>query len=92
MTLHVAFLSLRGLGLYHDTLLNGNRAMYVLFTRYHGLLLYRGRRVSRPSCVLTKSNVVAYDASQQEYTLFVVTELINGASCSEHAMSKPVAL
>ena len=42
-------------------------AMYVLFTRYHGLLLYRGRR----------SNV-EYDASQQEDTLFVVRELLDG--------------
>lgn len=67
MTLHVALLSVRGLGLYHDTLLNGNRAMYVLFTRYHGLLLYRGRR----------SNV-EYDASQQEDTLFGVRELLDG--------------
>ena len=82
MTLHVALLSVRGLGLYHYTLLNGNRAMYVLFTRYHGLLLYRGLRVSRPSCVLTKSKAVPsnveYDASQQEDTLFVVRELIDG--------------
>ena len=46
------------------------------------LLLYRGLRVSRPSCVLTKSKAVPSnvenDASQQEDTLFVVRKLIDG--------------